>query len=511
MATPPINPIRNLPLFLLVMGVFSASMLVPATYALTLEAFHEARSFFYAALIGLLFVAMIGITRNGLGRNATSMTHLQALFGCFVVLPLMLAVPFYESIGTTTFLSAYFEMVSCLTTTGLSLFDSGRLSNAEHLWRAQVAWMGGAIIWVAAAAILAPLSLGGFEVTSRGQPGQPGDLSGQGLEKADQNTRLYRAIRALLPIYAGLTAALAAMLVLLGHSGLDAVIFAMSTMSTSGVTAHGAVLTDMGIADEAVICCFLMFGLSRLTFAGDTKAAKSAGITADPEFRTGLMIVCSVPIVLMLRQWLGAIEIGEPPTLLAFLRGFWGAFFTAMSFLTTTGFVSGDWGGVQSWSGLNTPDLILMGLAVMGGGVATTAGGVKLLRVVALYLNGRREVEKLVHPSQVVSVGRSGTRIGRDGIFIAWVFFMMFALTISAICLVLGLVGIDFEPAMVLAVASLTNTGPLIEMTSSGVDLIALAWGGKLILCASMVLGRLEILAIVVLFTPEIWTQFWGK
>ena len=505
------NALRNLPLFLLIMGGGSVSMLAPAIFALSREEFHDARSFFYAALIGVLLVAMVTITRSGQIKAPTSMSHLQALLACFVLLPLILAVPFFEAVETTSFLSAYFEMVSCLSTTGLSLFDPGRLSAAEHLWRAQVAWMGGGIIWVAAVAILAPLSLGGFEVTSRGQPGQPGDLSGYGLERADQRHRLWRSVAALLPIYAGLTVALAVMLKLLGHDWPNAVMLAMSTLSTSGVTSQGAVLGGMGIADEAVICCFLLFGLSRLTFAGDTKAAKSAGIVGDPEFRTGMMIVLVVPTVLMVRHVLGAYELGEQPGVLATLHGLWGAFFTAMSFLTTTGFVSGDWGTAQAWSGLNTPDLILMGLAVMGGGVATTAGGVKLLRVVALYLNGRREIEKLIHPSQVVSVARSGTRIGRDGIFIAWVFFMMFALSIATICLVLGLVGIAFEPAMVLAVASLTNTGPLVEMTSSGIDLIGLAAGAKLILCVSMVLGRLEILAIVVILTPEIWTQVWGK
>lgn len=497
--------LRHLPLFLLIMGLFSVSMLVPALYALALDEFHEARSFFYAAVIGLILVCLVGIAISNRPHKPTSMSQLQALLSVFLFLPVILAMPFYESIQTTTFLSAYFEMVSCLSTTGLTLFDPHRLSDAEHLWRSQVAWIGGGIMWVAAAAILAPLSLGGFEVTSRGQPGQPGNLSGQGHEQADTVLRLWRCINTLVPVYAGLTLALAVMLIFLGHSVLDSTILAMSTLSTSGITNGGPVL-DIGIADEAVICCFLLFGLSRLTFAGDTKAVQRKGIWADAEFRMGMLIVLAVPMVLLVRHWLGALEIGEQQDWLAALRGFWGAFFTAMSFLTTTGFVSADWGTAQSWSGLATPDLILIGLAVLGGGVATTAGGVKLLRVVALYLNGRREIEKLVHPSQMIVPGRSDARIGREGAFIAWVFFMMFALSITGVCLVLGLAGIVFEPAMVLSVATLTNTGPLLNITTSGeIDLIGLAASAKMILSLAMVLGRLEILAIIVVLSAGIW------
>ena len=81
--------------------------------------------------------------------------------------------------------------------------------------------------------------------------------------------------------------------------------------------------------------------------------------------------------------------------------------FTVLSFLTTTGFVSSEWEAAQGWSGLATPGVILMGLALMGGGVATTAGGVKLLRVFTLYLNGLREMQK-AHSSFIGQWQRRG-------------------------------------------------------------------------------------------------------
>ena len=246
--------------------------------------------------------------------------------------------------------------------------------------------------------------------------------------------------------------------------------------------------------------------LSRLTFSGDTGASYRPGLREDPEFRMGISIAILVPLVLFVRHWIAAFDVGGEQNLALGLRALWGGVFTALSFLSTTGFVSSDWAEAQSWSGLPTPGLILMGLAIMGGGVATTAGGVKLLRIYALYLAGKRELEKLVHPS---SIGRSGPmarRMRRQGAFIAWVFFMLFAMSIAAFSLIFSLFGIDFENAMVLTIAGLTNCGPLIRAAAEmPVDLGALGDGVKLTLCAAMVLGRLELMAIIVLLTPGIW------
>ncbi len=93
----------------------------------------------------------------------------------YVLLPVFLAVPFHEALETTSFLNAYLEMVSAITTTGLPLFDNpGRLGDSLHLWRAIVGWFGGLLIWISASAVLAPMNLGGFEVTVSAEPGQGG-------------------------------------------------------------------------------------------------------------------------------------------------------------------------------------------------------------------------------------------------------------------------------------------------------------------------------------------------
>lgn len=497
----------ELPLLLLLAGVASLSMWVPAIYALALEHFHDARTFFYAGLMGMIFVLFVSLAQMGREHNKNPLRQLLGLLVAYLVLPAFLAMPFQEAVRNTTFVNAYFEMVSSMTTTGATLFAPDRLDPAEHLWRGLVGWQGGLLLWISAAAILAPLTLGGFEVTAASEPGQTFATGAARRDYADPRQRLARACASLIPVYVGLTASLWVMLMALGDTPFIALMHAMSTMATSGISPiNGLAESGSGRLGEMLIFLFLLFALTRLTFSNDTSAARRQGIWYDPEFRMGAMIVAIVPIILFTRHWIASFEVAVSDTPIVGLQALWGAIFTTLSFLTTAGFESADWSAARSWSGLGTPGLILMGLAITGGGVATTAGGVKLLRVFILYLNGRRELERLIHPS---SVGRSGLltrRTRREGAFIAWVFFMIFALTLSGLVMAFAASGVTFEPSFVMAVAALTNTGPVVNLAAEvSLSLSQLDLSAKLFFCAGMILGRLEVLAIVVMVTPELW------
>ncbi|MFW2586831.1 potassium transporter TrkG [Sagittula sp. SSi028] len=499
------NAIVRLPLFLSLTAVVSLSMFLPAAFGLAIEEFHDARTFFYAGLIGVIITTLVGIALSNRSHNRSALRQLLALAAAFAFLPALMAVPFQEAVRTTTFASAYFEMVSAFTTTGASLFDAPRLSAPEHLWRAQVGWMGGMLMWVAAAAIMAPLALGGFEVTASGEPGQS-ILSGVARgEVTEPQQRLWRGIEALVPLYCGLTLALTILLLVAGDPPLIALTHAMAVISTSGISPLGGVESaPSGIGGEIILFVFLAFALSRQTFSNDTRQER--GLWFDPEFRMGLMIVAVVPLTLFLRHWAAAFEVGDEQNWLAGVRALWGALFTAANFLTTNGFVSSEWDTAQGWSGLPTPGIILMGLALIGGGVATTAGGVKLLRVYALYLNGTREIERLVHPSSVGGASLMGRRLRREGAFIAWVFFMLFAVILAALTMILGIYGFNLEHSITLAIATLANAGPLIEVAPEvPLDISAHVWHAKVLLCAAMVLGRLELLAVIVMLSPDSW------
>ena len=136
----------KLPLFLLLTLVSAVLMYVPASYALNQRDHHIARSFFYSGTLTLILALMIMVAISNRTIRQSSLQQLASLFGAFTVLPLILAVPFYEAVETTSFINAYFEMVSSITTTGATLYDDySRLGGAVHLWRAQVGWFGGLI------------------------------------------------------------------------------------------------------------------------------------------------------------------------------------------------------------------------------------------------------------------------------------------------------------------------------------------------------------------------------
>lgn len=496
------------PLILILAGGGALLMFLPMIDALMRGDDHVAWVFGFSGVLGVALVLFVGFALSGRApRQGSDMDNLLSLLLAYLLLPLFLAVPFHEAVDNTRFLNAYFEMVSSLTTTGATLFGApGRLTDSLHLWRGLVGWSGGLLIWVSASAVLAPLSLGGFEVTARAEPGQDATVMGR-IERATPAKRLAQATSVLAPIYVGLTGILWIALMAGGERAFVAAMHAMATMATSGISSIGGVQNGVsGFAGECVIFVFLFFGLSRLTFSSDTVTVTRSGLWHDPEFRLGVLLVLGVPMILFLRHWIATLGVEDSEGWQVAMRALWGALFTVMSFLTTTGFESADWQTARDWSGLGTPGLILLGLALIGGGVATTAGGVKLLRVYALYLHVRRETERLVHPSSVGRASVMGRRIRREGAYIAWVFFMLFAMSLTAVTLVLALFGQDLESALILAISGLSTTGPLILTASeTPIRLVELSTAAKLAYAGAMVLGRLETLALIAMLNPALW------
>jgi trk system potassium uptake protein TrkH len=501
--------ILRFPLILVLAGLTALMMFLPAIDAAMRGNSQVGRAFFYSGALGLVAVLCLGlaIANRVARREPTDVRNLASLLLAYLLLPLYLALPFYLGVRNTTFLNAWLEMVSSLTTTGATMFDApGRIKESLHLWRGLVGWAGGLLIWISAFAVLAPLSLGGFEVTVRAEPGQDDAVLGR-FQRARPARRLALAARALTPVYAGLTLVLWIGLMAAGERSFVALIHAMSTLATSGISPVGGLGNGAaGLGGEVVVFLFFIFALSRLTFSSDTVPTARPGLLNDPEFRLGVLIVAVVPLILFLRHWVGALDIDARATLGESLHALWGAVFTVLSFLSTTGFESADWQAARAWSGLGTPGLVLIGLVMVGGGVATTAGGVKLLRVYALYLHAQREMERLVHPSSVGRASDTGRRIRRQGAYVAWVFFMLFALSLVAVLVGLSLAGLNFETALIVALSGLSSTGPLIHSAAEvPIRLVELGSGVKIIYAGAMVLGRVETLALIALLSPTAW------
>jgi len=497
----------RLPFAVALTGFGALAMLVPMAHAIRIGDFFTARIFLDSSLLFLILAAMIGVASINVTVEATARSHLVVLFGVYALMPAMLAYPLYFLVPSTPYFSLYFEMLSSLTTTGATLFDApGQLSDPVHLWRALVGWLGGFLVLVSAVSVMAPLRLGGFEVFAPVAKETSQHKTAQ-IRAAGVSERLMRFSLRLAPIYAGVTALLALLLIMSGQRVFVAVVLAMSTLSTSGISPGGgfAAQNTGGLA-EVLIFVFFFFAVTRAPFSTNRGAMSHRMLLKDRELRLAVSLVACLTGILFLRHWMGAINLHSGENLWAAGHALWGAMFTVLSFLTTTGFQSADWASAQEWSGLHSAGIVLIGLAIMGGGVATTAGGVKLLRIFALFHHAKREMQKLSFPSSVASAGSSARQMRREGAYVAWLFFTLFMLTIALTLAALTLTGTGFEPALTFAIAALTTTGPLATTVLGDAGAYGLLGdGARAILCVAMILGRLEVLAIIALFTPEFW------
>ena len=303
--------LARFPFFVILMGLAGLAMLPPAIMAAQSGLFASARAFFYSGALLLMLTVMLAMALSGYRPKNVARSHLLTLVGAYLGLPAVFAVPFHQAVGDTTWLNAYFEMVSSFTTTGASVFAPDRLDGSLHLWRAEVGWLGGLFVWITAAAIFAPLNLGGFEVSATSEPGRGVASASDGGRTAETTTQLIRVTVQLLPVYAGLTLVLWVCLIIAGDQSLVAVVHAMSTLSTSGISPAGGLTnaTSSG-PGEALIFLFLIFALSRRTYATEAALRTSARVIDDPEMRLGALLVAVVSAALFLRHFIGAGELG---------------------------------------------------------------------------------------------------------------------------------------------------------------------------------------------------------
>jgi trk system potassium uptake protein TrkH len=355
-------------------------------------------------------------------------------------------------------------------------------------------------------AIFQPAGLGGFDVYAR--KNNSSNLKNQ-IKSANIRSRIIKYTILISPIYFILTIIMSILLILSGDRPLVAVIHAMSTFSTSGISnVSGLQGSNSGIMGELLIALFLIFAISRFMYQQDSEGRGYRRLKRDKEVNIMLILIIIIPSLLFLRHWFGAIEASESFSLQSGLSAFWGGVFMVISFLSTTGFESEHWSASQLWSGLKTPGLILMGLCVLGGGIATTAGGVKLLRVYVLYKHGVREMTRLSYPHSVAGAGEKARSFRKEGAYAAWIFFMLFLVSLAVIVLGFSATGIKFEHSLILAISGLSTVGPLINVAGDGsLNYSQISDIAKFIFCIAMVLGRLEALAVIALFNPNYWSK----
>ena len=492
--------LKGLPLLFQIFGLACSLMLVIAAYSLFANLFREARIFFYIGLTGILVLSLVILGTSNRDLKETGVSQLFSLILCFFFLPIFLAFPTWVIFPSIKWVDAYLDMVGAFTTTGFPVFEKEVLSKPIHLWRALVGWFGGGLIWIAAFVILLPVNLGGLEIFSNSK-NSPN--SNRKLTLNERSTTLVRVSQKLIPIYFGLTVILWGCLTSFGTDSYTSLIRALSIVSTSGISGPEKFELDgAGFLGELVILLFLFLALSNNLIKIFHNPKNLKEILSDTEIRLGLSITIVATIVFTLKQ----VSLGDFYTGLSWPFGsvlelIWGNFFTVFSFITTNGYFSSFWEVSISSADLSYATIILVGLCLFGGGVATTAGGIKLLRISILFAAFSNETGKLLHPSSV-EVKSNRIKNVEISVFMAWIFFMLFMVSLATLTIFLAIFELRFEEALLFAVACLTTTGPIIEIIDLENFLIPdLSIFSKIALIIGMVLGRLEILVVLSLMS----------
>ncbi|MEO0680081.1 MAG: potassium transporter TrkG [Pseudomonadota bacterium] len=503
--------IAGIPVFAVALMTLALAMLAPALFGALERDWRAGRLFLYAALFVAFCAAVLGLAaRRPDQAQASAREELLTLVGVFSVAPAFAAVPIWLLRPDLGAGGALFEAVSALTTTGATLIDLPETApRALHLWRSLMGWLGGLFTLAAAAAILAPREL--LDLPGAQSVQAETSRAGRVLALGPGGRRTLKALGDIAPVYLAFTALATALLAAPGaQSTFVALSHAMGIAATSGISPLPNGLAGQGSRwAEAAALLLLAAAGTRLTWGAAHGGARPRAMQRlhaaprDPEVRLlAIAVVLATLWILMQGLTTGAAATG----LEAGARAAWGALLTSVSFVTTTGYVSADWGIAKAWAGQGSPALLLIGLATLGGGVATTAGGVKLFRIYALYRHGRAELARLPHPQAVDSTRTQGGDIARRAIVNGWVVVMLYMAAFAATLLALAAAGLGFGPSVAAAAAALSNAGPLLP-EAGGVAWSQLS-GPALAVCgAAMALGRIELLAAIALLDPGNWRR----
>ena len=488
---------QKLPLAISIPTLFILMLMIPSVHGFISGDSHKGRSFFYAVLLGLFGLTFLRFSLQGTVFPMHRHAQLWSLIAFFLGFPLLLAIPLYEVSAAGQFIDAYLDIVSTVTTTGLPVFAPGSLSETLVIWRVNLGWASGFLIWVFAWSIFAPLNLGGFEhLGARGEAMTQTQNARQTTGRLPAEKFWSEALR-LGPVYLWITLAAALALLIVSGDPSYALLRAMATIATFGIEIpeHSGA---GGVGGEVILALVMLFALSRSTFSTVFARARKWRVTEDPELRVaaGLVLVATLVLIGQGARYVEGLG--------AHLELVWGAFFTSLSYLTTTGLASDSL--PVGLVNLDPVEIILVALAMIGGGVATTAGGIKLLRVFILTGHSRAEVNRLIAPSQVMSGQIESRSHDHHSAMLACVFLVLFILVMGAITLALTVAGSPVKDSLYLTLATVTNTGPLLP-TGSGAEtlVMSLPTQAKMILAAAMVLGRLEVLALLALLNPDIY------
>ncbi|MBC8948075.1 MULTISPECIES: Trk system potassium transporter TrkH [Xenorhabdus] len=468
--------------------LFSVTMIIPGLVALIYRdgagrAFSQ--TFIFALVIGLILWVPNREQKSELKPKEGFL--IVVLF--WTVLGSVGALPFiFSEKPNLSVTDAFFESFSGLTTTGATtLVGLDSLPKAILFYRQMLQWLGGMGIIVLAVAILPLLGVGGMQLYRAEMPGP--------LKDNKMRPRIAETAKTLWLIYVLLTIACALALWAAGMSVFDAISHSFSTIAIGGFSTHDASIGFFNSpAINTIIAIFLLisgcnFGLHFAVLSGRSLKV----YWRDPEFRMFITIQLALLAICMLILWQHSVYESEWEALNH-------AFFQVVSMATTAGFTTDSF---ANWP-LFLPFLLLCS-AFIGGCAGSTGGGLKVIRILLLYLQGSRELKRLVHPNAVYTIKLGRRALPERIIEAVWGFFSAYALVFVVSMLLLIATGVDEFSAFSAIAATLNNLGPGLGVVADNFTTMNPA--AKWILVVTMLFGRLEVFTLLVLFTPTFWRE----
>ena len=383
---------------------------------------------------------------------------------------------------------AVFESISGLTTTGATVIAGlDALPESILFYRQLLQWLGGMGIIVLAVALLPMLGIGGMQLYRAESPGPVKDNK--------LVPRLAETAKSLWLLYLSLTIACMLAYWAAGMSLFDAISHSFSTVAIGGFSTHDASIAyfDSPLIEAIAVLFMVVAGINFALhfFALQKKQLKH--YLKDPEFKFYAFILGSVSLITVA-------VLAADGTYGSLSEAVRRGVFQVVSFATTTGYATADF---NSWP-LFLP-YVLLYAAIIGACAGSTGGGMKVIRILLIFKQGFREVQRLIHPRAIIPI-KLGKKVMPDRIVESvWGFFAVYVMAFMVMLLALLATGLDIITAFSAVGACINNLGPGLSDVAQTYG--ALPGAAKWILCLAMLLGRLEVFTLLVLFTPMFWKR----
>ena len=464
--------------------ILSLFMMIPA-FVDWLYGNNDWPAFVGASLLTLFVGAILYLSNRD---STTEHLELRQAFlltnSAWISIALFGSLPFLLSEIDMSFTDAIFESTSGITTTGATVINN--LEATSHgilIWRALLQWLGGVGIIVMALAVLPMLSIGGMQL-----------FKTESYETPDKVVPKAASFAAGISIvYITLTFVWALMLWVAGMPLFDSIAHAMTTLATGGYSTRSDSLAAFNSSSIEIIVIFGMI-VGSLPFVHYLAITKKGLKNLFKDDQVKLFLTLIVFVVLIVSIYLNLNDI-------PFLEALRLASFNVISIITGTGFGTSDF---NNWGGF--PTTILLILMFIGGCAGSTTCGLRMARIQVLVANAKAQISKLIRPHAVVVSYYNQKPIPENVAESVMGFFFLYIISFAVIACLLGGLGLDLITAISGAASAIGNVGPgLGDIIGPSGTYQSIPELGKLFLCAGMILGRLEIFAILVMFSPLFW------